>query len=124
MITTVTGTVGRGAGRGETLGVPTANIELSERLDLEQGIYAGRALVQDKWYSAAISWGSAPVFNIIEPKFEVHLLDFFDQAMVGTTIRVELIKRLRDIKNFATVDELKMAMQEDIEQTRILCSRE
>ena len=59
----IRGTVVRGAGRGRTLGFPTANLGGIDTLLPSEGIYAGRALVDDAVWPAAISLGPNPTFH-------------------------------------------------------------
>ena len=48
---------------------------------------------------------------------EAHLLDF-DDDIYGRYVRVELLKQLRREETFATIEELKQQMQNDVENTK------
>lgn len=120
----VDGTVVKGAGRGIGLGFPTANFEVAPKLVRpRRGVYAGRARVESTWYSAAINVGVNPTFGGDEATtpvmVEAYLLDFEDD-LVGTTLRVEFLKRLRDELKFDSVDDLVAQMARDVEATRAL----
>ena len=60
----IRGMVTHGAGRGATLGFPTANLEAIDTLVPAQGVYAGRARVENNngtaWHAAAINLGPEP----------------------------------------------------------------
>ena len=59
----VRGLVVRGAARGAKLGFPTANVAGIDTLLPPDGIYAGRAWVDQAAYPAAVSIGSNPTFD-------------------------------------------------------------
>jgi riboflavin kinase / FMN adenylyltransferase len=120
----VEGTVVKGAGRGIGLGFPTANFEVAPKLVRpRRGVYAGRARVESNWYSAAINVGVNPTFGGDEATtpvmVEAYLLDF-EGDLVGATLRVEFLKRLRDELKFDSVDDLVAQMARDVEATRAL----
>jgi riboflavin kinase/FMN adenylyltransferase len=117
----IRGTVVHGAGRGRDLGFPTANLEGIETLLPAEGIYAGRAYVDGRSWSAAISLGPNPTFDDGRLKAEVHLLDFCGM-LYGRTIEVDFLSRLRDIQRFHSVAELVSQMDRDLEATRRIAS--
>jgi riboflavin kinase/FMN adenylyltransferase len=47
---------------------------------------------------------------------EVHILDF--DGDVGETLKVEFIRRIRDVKKFESEDELREAIAKDIRDIR------
>lgn len=116
------GPVVRGEGRGREIGVPTANIEVSDALRLPaNGIYAGWAQIEDdadRW-PAATNVGVRPTFDGQTVTVEAHLLDF-DADLYGRHVAVSFTHRIRDEERFDSVDELIDAMRADIEQARQL----
>ena len=116
----VDGEVVAGAGRGKGLGYPTANLRTWPRLLLPgQGIYAGVAELQDgNRYLAAIDVGTNPTFGTEPLHVEAFLLDFPDDELRGDTLTVEFWERLRDEVKFDSVDELVVAIADDVERTR------
>lgn len=113
------GIVATGAQRGRTLGFPTANlVELHTALPRE-GVYAGRARVDEVWHAAAINVGSNPTFAEQSRKFEVHLIDFHAD-LYGRRLDVELLERLRDIRQFAGPHELREQLARDVAAARAL----
>jgi riboflavin kinase / FMN adenylyltransferase len=112
------GTVVSGAGRGQELGFPTANLRTWPRLLLPgRGIYAGRALTGDGAHVAAISVGTNPTFGTEPLHVESYLLDF-EGDLVGSDLAVEFWAYLRDEERFATPEALADAIATDVERTR------
>lgn len=108
------GTVVLGDQRGGTLGYPTANLSVpAELLVPAYGIYAGSAL----GHRAAISIGVNPHYGGDERRIEPHLLDF-EGDLYGRRLVVELWRRLRDERAFASEDELVAQITRDVEETR------
>lgn len=113
----ICGRVVHGAGRGATLGFPTANLQEIHTLLPAEGIYAGLGWVAGRPWPAAISLGPNPTFDEGRLKVEVHLLDFRGD-LYEQTIEVDFLARLRDIVRYRSVEELLQQMQHDLEATR------
>lgn len=114
------GTVVRGAGRGTSLGWPTANLQTLPRLLLPgSGIYAGRASIPEGEYVAAISVGTNPTFGVEPLHVESFLLDFSGDV-VGEPMAIEFWTRLRDELRFEIAEELSAAIADDVRRTREL----
>jgi riboflavin kinase / FMN adenylyltransferase len=110
----VEGTVVSGDARGGTLGYPTANLAVpAEVIVPAYGIYAGR--VGDN--RAAISIGVNPHYGGQERRVEAFLLDF-EGNLYGDDLVVELWRRLRDERAFASEQELIDQIGRDVEETR------
>jgi riboflavin kinase/FMN adenylyltransferase len=119
---TLPGKVMRGAGRGRSLGIPTANLELDEERAVPgPGVYACRAEVRGDRHPAVANIGFRPTFekDLVLPVVEAHLLDF-DEDLYGETIRLEFVARLRDERKFSGPEELLAQIQRDIERAREL----
>lgn len=112
------GLVVHGDKRGRELGYPTANIKPEDKRKIipRNGIYAARVRVNDQWYGAMMSIGVRPVFDGKDRTIEVHLFNF-DNLIYGQPLQIRFLKRLRDEKDFATVDDLVYQMDKDKEQT-------
>jgi riboflavin kinase/FMN adenylyltransferase len=110
----VDGTVVTGEQRGGTLGFPTANLLVEpDQLVPEFGIYAGA--VGDK--RAAISIGVNPHYGGTERRIEAYLLDWSGD-LYGDRLVVELWRRLRDERAFASEAELIDQIARDVDETR------
>lgn len=118
---TVAGVVGHGRKVGRAMGVPTVNIPLPpEMQNPPYGVYASRVFTEDQVYLAATNIGIRPTFEDGGiPTIEPHLLDFTGD-LYGKFIRVELHHFLRPEQAFDTVEKLKIAIAENIRQTREL----
>lgn len=123
----IDGTVVHGAGRGRTLGVPTANVGHEGEILPKPGVYAGRASRiggNTPWFAAAISIGNNPTFAAKgEPELliEAHLLDFTGD-LYDARMRLAFIARIREQRRFASVDELVAEIGRDIARVREICT--
>ena len=120
----VEGTVVKGDGRGRTIGVPTANLDVwHERLLPANGIYATFARVNGVNYPSATNVGVRPTFENQSPQplIEAHLLDF-QQDLYGMNLRVEFVRFLRPEERYSSIQALVDQMQLDIQQARDLLS--
>jgi riboflavin kinase/FMN adenylyltransferase len=116
----LSGMVVHGQGRGRTLGIPTANLAVSEeRALLQTGVYACRARVHDRWHDAVTNIGVRPTFDNHEEALtvETHLLDY-DQDLYGQRLRLEFVERLRGEERFPGPEALVAQIRADIDQAR------
>jgi riboflavin kinase/FMN adenylyltransferase len=114
------GVVVKGLERGRTLGFPTANLEMPERLAVPgDGIYATWAQLPSGRYMAATSIGTRPTFDEGVRTIEAFILDFSDE-IYGQNLRLEFVQRLRQEEKFDSVEALLAQMGRDVEQTREL----
>ncbi len=113
------GPVVTGLGRGRDLGFPTANIKApeGEKLLPKQGIYAVRASLRTEIRSGLLHLGPRPTFAGSPPSIELYILDF-DQDIYGERVRVDFLKRLRDVRPFGTAGKLIEQMKRDREMAR------
>jgi riboflavin kinase/FMN adenylyltransferase len=113
------GPVVTGLGRGRDLGFPTANIKAPEggKLLPRQGIYAVRASLRTEIRSGLLHLGPRPTFAGSPPSIELYILDF-DEDIYGERVRVDFLKRLRDVQPFATAAELVEQMKKDRDMAR------
>ncbi|MEK7524050.1 MAG: riboflavin kinase [Patescibacteria group bacterium] len=116
----ITGTVIKGSGIGKKLGLPpTMNVHTKEvPKTLKFGIYAVRVKMGGRFLPGVAHYGPRPAVHA--PKsFEVHCWDFGRRKnMYGKKITVEIVKRLRPVKNFKTIAGLKRAIERDIAQAQ------
>lgn len=111
------GVVVSGERRGSTIGFPTANLSNIRTLLPAIGVYAGRAIVADQSFAAAVNVGPNPTFGEQAVKIEAHLIDYFGD-LYGRTLEVEWLERLRDTKPFPSVDALQEQLQRDVVAAR------
>lgn len=117
---TLSGHVIHGEKLGRTIGVPTINIKMPERLAL-QGIYAASVQLQsapEKTIQGAASIGVRPSVKTNGQCWcEVHLFDF-NQEIYGQIACVTLHQKIRDEAKFDDFGELLKAIQNDMAQCR------
>lgn len=113
----ITGTVLRGAGRGRTLGFPTANLKPDRPLVLAPGVYVARASWDQGAADAVVNVGYRPTFGENQYWVEAYLLDFSGD-LYDRTLRVEFLERIRPEMKFAGVEALKAQVMADIEAAR------
>lgn len=118
----IEGEVGRGEGRGRTIGIPTANIAVVPGLEVPAvGVYAGRARVVPEGDAVACvtNIGSRPTFEGRDVTIESHLIDT-EIDLYGTQLSVSFVARLRDEQRFDGPDHLVAQIRRDIERAREL----
>lgn len=124
----VLGNVVKGSGRGETLGFPTANLNLHNETKPPAGVYAGEARINPfspgsgKVYPALIDIGARPTFHGKKERLEVHLLRFRGD-LYGSELEVSFLKRLRGERKFRTAEALSAQMAADRDALLALMAR-
>jgi riboflavin kinase/FMN adenylyltransferase len=113
----LTGIVGTGQRRGQTLGFPTANLDAMATLIPGDGVYAVRGHVGDAAWPGAANIGPNPTFGENARKVEVHLIGFHGD-LYGASLSVDFLQRLRDTKPFRGAVELIEQLKQDVEQAR------
>ncbi len=111
----ISGRVGRGDGRGRSIGFPTANLHHVDAFIPAAGVYAAIGSTDDRDYPAAVHIGESPTFQSGDStKVEVHLIDFSGD-LYGQAITVQFIHRIRGTMHFASVDELVSQLTIDLQ---------
>ena len=115
------GHVVKGAGRGRGLGIPTANLDVPEKVILPKvGVYAGWLESKAGRHPAVINVGYNPTFEERDrPIVEAHALDF-DGDLYGQVIGVEFTHHLRDEVKFSGAESLMEEIRRDIARAREL----
>ncbi|WP_066635295.1 bifunctional riboflavin kinase/FAD synthetase [Desulfolucanica intricata] len=109
-----------GERRGNTLGFPTANMEINPDLLVpNNGVYTVKVQMDGDIFLGVANIGTKPTFHGYDSarNIEVHLLDFYGD-LYGKTIKVLFLRRLRGEKRFNSVGELVAQIQEDINEAR------
>lgn len=122
----IDGEVIKGAGRGSSvLGYPTANIKPNQEIIPKEGVYAVKVTIPEisKTYKGVANIGKNPTFGNQALSYEVHILDFKGE-LLGKTLRLHFIARLRDEKKFNSPEELKDSIARDIERAKEILRRD
>jgi riboflavin kinase/FMN adenylyltransferase len=111
---TLSGRVVRGEGRGRSIGIPTINVaEFPERKLLPpDGVYAARVEWGGGQVGGMLNQGPKPTFGEPRRTVEVHLFGV-DAELYGQWVRVEWVERLRDVRRFASVEQLQDQLRRD-----------
>lgn len=113
----IMGDVVQGAGRGRTLGFPTANLRPDRELLIPPGVYAGRMQVEGESHSAVVNIGVRPTFGEQTLVVEAHVLDF-SASLYGRVVRLGFVSRIREERRFPGLDALRAQIGRDIEAAR------
>jgi len=110
--------VEHGDKRGRTIGVPTANMRITDTLKPAHGVYAVRATIfeDDKPVlrrDGVASFGIRPMWETKEPLLETWLFDF-DGDLYGKHMAVEFIHYIRGEEKLDGLDALKARIAEDV----------
>ncbi len=118
----LTGPVIHGDARGRSIGVPTANLHVPERMAVPaHGVYAARVRRGSSEYGAVVNVGVRPTFGTDTLTVEAHVLDFEDD-IYGEELTVCFLRRLREERRFSGVEELTAQIARDVEAARMVLS--
>lgn len=103
---------------GRTIGYPTANLKSTddEKIVLGDGIYAVYIDIDGRSFKGMMSIGFRPTVNGKKRVVEVNLFDF-EREIYGKIIRVSVKKYLRSEVKFNGLEELKMQLHKDKEES-------
>lgn len=116
------GRVVRGAGRGRSISVPTANLAEIDTLLPGPGVYAAAARFieagesQAVWRAAAVNIGTQPTFDSEIPRVEAHLVGEPDRDAYGSVVEIVWLRRIRETRKFDSVTALISQIAYDIER--------
>jgi riboflavin kinase / FMN adenylyltransferase len=116
----ITGNVVRGEGRGNKIGFPTANLEMSDPFVVPKiGVYAVHCVCDGQSYSGVMNIGYKPTFHdkARALSMEVHLFQF-QGDLYHKEMRVSFVDFIRPEQKFASVQELVEQIQTDCETAR------
>jgi len=125
----IRGLVVRGDGRGRALGFPTANLQVAGtggpggKLIPAPGIYAVRGTTRAGVLAGALHLGPRPTFRGAPSTIEVHFMDF-EGDLYGEEVRIDFIRRLRDVEPFDSVQGLIEQMKADVAEARKVLEEE
>ncbi len=109
----ITGTVVHGEGfAGQGYGIPTANLELSERPNLAPGVYAGMAIWNEKPFQSLICFDADG-----HGKFEVHLFDFIGN-IYGSKLSVNVQSKLSDLIPWTGEEAMRKKVADDVNRAK------
>jgi riboflavin kinase/FMN adenylyltransferase len=115
----ISGKVVHGRKLGRQLGVPTANLQLSNIKSPFSGVFAVTAKHDETVMPAVANLGIKPTVNGVAPSLEVHILDGLESPdLYSKRLSIEFHAKIRDEKKFNGIEELKAAIEQDIETAK------
>ncbi len=118
----IAGKVVKGFAFGKKMGFPTINVEAAipaGPAELAFGVYAARVYTTFGVFKGAFHFGPRRVLNSMKPILEVHLLDFSGD-LYGQDVQIEIMRFIRDTRDFQDPELLKKQIAKDVEQVRKL----
>ncbi len=114
------GTVEHGKKLGRRLDFPTANLcwDASKAMP-PKGVYAALAYVREDWYMAAVNIGEQPTAPGGKLTVEANLIGYEGDEFYGCHMRLLLYKHLRGEKKFENLEELRAAVMNNREETKM-----
>lgn len=117
----ISGRVIYGRQLGRSIGIPTANVGLGRFRSPVQGVYAVRVKLwgnEANRFNGVANVGVKPTVNGAQkPVLEVHMFDF-DADIYGQCLRVEFYEKLRSEQKFATLADLQVQIQRDMQAAK------
>jgi riboflavin kinase/FMN adenylyltransferase len=111
---TISGRVIKGKGRGNSMGIPTANLRLPEGvLYPARGVYATNTLLKGRRYKSITNVGVNPTFADGGKGVETYICGIND-ILYDSFIEVEFFDRIREEKKFTDREELRKQIELDI----------
>lgn len=121
---TVRGRVSAGAGRGKTLGLPTANIYPAASTALPAfGVYLVSVCTRSGHYWGVANLGSHPTFPEGKISLEVFLFEF-EGDLYGSMLAVSFLRLLRTERKFPDAGSLMRQQQQDVKLAKTLLARD
>jgi len=111
----IDGIVERGAGRGGKLGFPTINVATKNQI-LPSGVFHTRVEIGKRQFASVTNIGFAPTFHIVAAvpqRIETHIPGF-QRTVYGKRIRLFFIDKIREEKEFTSVQDLVEQIRQDI----------
>ena len=110
----LSGKVVSGNNLGTKLGFPTANISIEESYKLipKTGVYLVKSEINNTLFFGMMNIGNRPTIDGKHQTIEVNFFNL-DKDLYDTTIKVELLKFLRDEQKFDSIDALKNQLKKD-----------
>jgi riboflavin kinase / FMN adenylyltransferase len=111
------GRVIHGHARGKDLGFPTANLEITQDLYPNDGVYAATVIVDERRYNGVVNIGTNPTFGDEQLAVEVFLFDY-QGDLYGKELQVALVDKLRDEQTFPSAELLVRQIEQDIQRAK------
>ncbi len=115
-----TGIVLKGNQDGRKIDFPTLNLSPSLiPQNLQHGVYVSTVAYKNKIYLGALYFGPRLVKKESHTVLEIHVIDF-NQEIYNKKVEFEIGNFIRDIRDFSSMEELKLQIKKDIEKVKNL----
>ena len=111
------GTVIHGLHNGESLGFPTANVQLPDDVHITKGVYAVWVYIDGKRHEGMLYVGTRPTLSLNELTYEINIFDF-SENLYGKELAFVIVKQLRSEQVFESWEALSTQLAEDREAAR------
>ncbi len=110
----LSGTVVKGKSLGRKIGYPTANLDVSEDYKLipAQGVYVVQCYINGECVYGMMNIGTNPTVGGDKQTVETYFFDF-EGDLYGKNLSIQLLARIREEKNFESIEQLVGAMKKD-----------
>ena len=109
-----------GTGLGSKIGYPTANLRIEGGWAIPRdGVYATLTHVNGDMHQSMTSIGVRPTFGGTSRTIETYILDFRED-IYGREVAIDIVDRLREEKKFASAEDLKKQIDEDIKKGKAI----
>ncbi len=112
----ISGRVVKGIQKGSQIGYPTINIQpVKISRGIEFGVYVCMILIEQRDYKGVMHYGNKSIgTSDIEKIFcEVYVFDFA-KDIYGKRVDVNLLKKIRDVRQFDSEEDLVKQIKSDI----------
>ena len=109
----VSGEVVHGRGIGRTIGFPTANINMPEGIAVpKDGVYLSKVLFDGMVFYGITNIGAKPTVDVEDKNIETFIKNYKGN-LYGKNIEIQFLRRIRDIRRFENLEELKKQLETD-----------
>ncbi|MFH0955592.1 MAG: riboflavin kinase [Candidatus Falkowbacteria bacterium] len=105
----------QGRGLGGRIGFPTANLDI-KNLSLDYGVYLVKVRLGDKIELGLMHYGPKKTFDEAV-SCEIYFKNF-NKDIYGRTLEVKASRKIREVKKFEGVAELKKQIKKDLKELK------
>jgi len=110
----IRGIVVKGDGIGKKMNFPTANIKIEDNTKLvpKDGVYAGKAIIENHEYKGMINIGFRPTLEGKLKRIEINIFDM-TKDIYGKSLKIIFINRIRNEIKFDNLKKLELQLVND-----------
>ena len=114
----IIGKIIKGQQLGRTIGFPTININYSNYLLPQNGVYSASLRIDNKTYDGILNLGNKPTVKGNAHTLEIHIFDF-DQDVYNKEAEIEFLDKIRDEIQFNSLNDLQKQIIKDCETVKL-----